>query len=462
MTQPSYSESLAQWIYGLNYDDLPETVREDAKLRILDILGTTLAASTLESSRVMRNGALAIAPGDACHILGFGDPAEAAGAALVNGTMAHALDYDDTHLGSVVHISAPVVTTALTLGEMLQASGTALLTAVVAGAEIGCRIGSVAPKLFHQQGYHATAVVGTFAATGTAAKMLNLDAQQTANALGIAGSQSSGILQCFNDGTWTKQFHVGWSAHAAVIAAKLAQAGFTGPNEVLEGIQGFYKIYAASGKQYPERLLDALGSRWEYPTASFKPYPCGHVAHGFLDCILQLYDEEGLRANQVEAITCPIADWMIPIMCEPRDIKLQPKTDYHAKFSFPFTIAAALTFGRLGVEAFSDDNIHDPELLALAKKIVHVVDPSASTAVRFKGWVKVDTKDGRQLERIVEDSWGSDVNPMTPRQIIEKFRDNAARVLPESNIAAIVDQVRLICDLSEVGDLVANCIAETA
>ena len=462
MTQPSYSESLAQWIYGLNYDDLPETVREDAKLRILDILGTTLAASTLESSRVVRNGALAIAPGDACHILGFGDPAEAAGAALVNGTMAHALDYDDTHLGSVVHISAPVVTTALTLGEMLQASGTALLTAVVAGAEIGCRIGSVAPKLFHQQGYHATAVVGTFAATGTAARMLNLDAQQTANALGIAGSQSSGILQCFNDGTWTKQFHVGWSAHAAVIAAKLAQAGFTGPNEVLEGIQGFYKIYAASGKQYPERLLDALGSRWEYPTASFKPYPCGHVVHGFLDCILQLYHEEGLRADQVEAITCPIADWMIPIMCEPRDIKLQPKTDYHAKFSFPFTIAAALTFGRLGVEAFSDDNIHDPELLALAKKIVHIVDPSASTAVRFKGWVKVATKDGRQLERIVEDSWGSVVNPMTPRQITEKFRDNAARVLPESNITAIVDQVRLICDLSEVGDLVANCIAETA
>ena len=115
--------------------------------------------------------------------------------------MAHALDYDDTHLGSVVHISPPVVTTALTLGEKLHAPGEAVLTAVVAGAEAGCRIGSVAPKLFHQQGYHATAVVGTYAAAATAAKILGLDAAQTANALGIAGSQSSGILQCFNDGT---------------------------------------------------------------------------------------------------------------------------------------------------------------------------------------------------------------------------------------------------------------------
>ena len=329
-----------------------------------------------------------------------------------------------------------------------------MLTAVIAGAETGCRIGSVAPKLFHQQGYHATAVIGTYAAAATAAKMLGLDAGQTANALGIAGSQSSGILQCFNDGTWTKQFHVGWSAHSAIVAARLAQAGFTGPGEVLEGIQGFYKTYAAPGEQYPERLLDGLGVRWEYPTTSFKPYPCGHVVHGFLDCILQLYREEGLRAEQVKTITCPIAEWMIPIMCEPRDIKLRPKTDYHAKFSFPFTIAAALTFGRLGVEAFSDDNIHDPALLALAEKIIHVVDPDAPQTVRFKGWVQVDTKDGRRLERVVDDSWGSDVNPMTPDQIRGKFRENAGLVLAPAAVSMLVEKVSDLSNLSDVTPLI--------
>ena len=184
------------------------------------------------------------------------------------------------------------------------------------------------------------------------------------------------------------------------------------------------------------------------------------MVHGFLDCILQLYREEGLRADQVAAITCPIAEWMIPIMCEQRDIKLRPKTDYHAKFSFPFTIAAALTFGRLGVEAFSDENIKDPGLLTLAEKIVHVVDPDAPTAVRFKGWVQVDTKDGRRLERIVEDSWGSDVNPMTPDQIQDKFRDNAALVLHETQIDAIVEHVAAIEALTDIRDIVFNCTAE--
>ncbi len=459
MRNLSYSEKLAQWISGLTYADLPVEVRADAKLRVLDILGTTLAASPLKSSAIMRDGALKLAPGDESRILGLGDHAAAAGAALANGTMAHALDYDDTHLGSVVHISAPVVTTALTLGEKLQANGEQVLTAIVAGAEAGCRIGSVAQKLFHQQGYHATAVVGTFAATATAAKILDLNPARTANALGIAGSQASGILQCFNDGTWTKQFHVGWSAHAAITAAYLAESGFTGPQEVLEGIQGFYKTHAAPGKQHPERLFDGLGVRWEYPTTSFKPYPCGHVVHGFLDCVLQLYREEGLRADQVKSMTCPIADWMIPIMCEPREIKLRPLTDYHAKFSLPFTIAATLTFGRLGVEAFSDENIHDPALLGLAEKIMHTVDPDAPTGVRFKGWVQVETTDGRTLERVVDDNWGSVSNPMTPDQVRQKFRENASLILGPAAIDTLIEQVGAIEETSDICEIVSHCIA---
>ncbi len=239
----------------------------------------------------------------------------------------------------------------------------------------------------------------------------------------------------------------------------MAQCGFTGPSEVLESIQGFYSTYTAPGDQFPERLFDGLGERWEYPTTSFKPYPCGHVVHGFLDCILQLYREEGLRADQVKSITCPIAEWMIPIMCEPRDIKLQPKTDYHAKFSFPFTIAAALTFGRLGVEAFSHANIHDPALLALAEKIVHVVDQDAPETVRFKGWVQVDTHDGRRMERVVEDSWGSEVNPMTPDQVRDKFRVNAALVLPSANGDALVEAVSTFSDIEDIGEIVTLAIA---
>jgi 2-methylcitrate dehydratase PrpD len=458
MTYPSYSVHLSAWASNLSFEDLPVDVVTVANFRVLVIVGTSLAASSFENSFSVRDAALRTGAGEEARILGHGNRASTAGAALANGAMAHALDYDDTHFGSVVHISAPTVTTAMTLGEALGATGKQILTAIVAGAEVGCRIGSVAPKAFHQQGFHATAVVGTFGATVTATKLLSLDANKTANALGIAGSQASGIMQCFNDGTWTKQLHVGWSAHSAVIAAHLADCGFTGPSEVLEGIQGFYTTHAKPGEQFPERLMDGLGSRWEYPTTSFKPYPCGHVVHGHLDCIIQLY-EEGLRAEHVKSITCPIAEWMIPVMCEPRDVKLRPETDYHAKFSFPFTMAATLTFGRLSVKAFSNKNINDPRLLALTEKIINVPDPTATDPSRFKGWVQVETIDGRKLECIITDNWGSVYNPMTPYQIRTKFEENAQLVLTANQVDRVVNNVQSLQMVDNVEAIVADCIA---
>ncbi len=454
----SYSECLATWVDEVRFNDLPDYVVSDTKLRILDIVGTTLAASSFDASKSIREGALRTCAGDEATILGHGERASTAGAALANGTMAHALDYDDTHFGAVVHISAPTVTTALAIGETLGASGKDVLTAIVAGAEIGCRIGSVAPKAFHQQGFHATSVVGVFAAAATAGKLLGLDAAQLSHALGIAGSQSSGIMQCFNDGTWTKQLHVGWAAHAAIIGSNLAASGFTGPSEVLEGIQGFFKTHAKPGQRFLNRMTDDLGEHWEYPSTSFKPYPCGHVVHGFLDCIVQLY-QEGLRAEQVKSMTCPIAEWMIPIMCEPREVKLRPASDYHAKFSFPFTIAATLTFGTLGVEAFSDQNINNPNILALTEKITHVPDHTATDPSRFKGWVKVETIDGRELERKVTDNWGSEHNPMTPDQLYNKFRENSSLLLADRKVNSLLEVIRILEGIDDISCLMALCIA---
>ena len=240
----------------------------------------------------------------------------------------------------------------------------------------------------------------------------------------------------------------------------MAQCGFTGPAEVLEGIQGFYTTHAKPGVQFPERLMHKLGTRWEYPTTSFKPYPCGHVVHGFLDCVTQLYMEEGLRAGQVKSMVCPIAEWMIPIMCEPREIKLRPATEYHAKFSLPFTIAATLTFGRLGVEAFSNENINNPDLLALMEKIVHAVDPTAIDSRGFKGWVKVKTNDGRHLERVVMDNWGSECNPMTPDQVRQKFRENAALKLDGVRVEKLLDHVGRIETIMDVGEIVTGGVNE--
>ncbi|MCG8544293.1 MAG: MmgE/PrpD family protein [Alphaproteobacteria bacterium] len=454
----TYSEKVAAWAADLRIDAIPADVIADQKNRVLDIIGTTLAASKMPSSQPLRDGALKLGGGNESRLLGYGDRTAAATAALANGAMAHALDYDDTHNESVVHISGPVVTAGLSLGEAKSSSGAAALTAMIAGAELGCRIGSVTPGAFHRRGFQATGVIGGFAAGIVAGRLLGLDAAGVRNTLGICGSQAGGLMECFIDGTATKQLHPGWAAHSGIAAAYLAQSGFTGPATVFEGDRGFFHAYADTTEGNYAALTDGLGEDWSCLRTSFKPYPCGHVVHAFLDALLMLYREENLRAEQVERITCPIAAWMIPVMCEPRDAKLTPATEYHAKFSFPFTMAAALTFGRLPVEAFSEAAIRDPDILALAEKIHHIPDPDAPGTDRFKGWVQVDTTDGRRLERIVDDNWGSLANPMTSDQVQQKFRENADLALRTDQIEGIVTMVDRFETLDKVGKLIDLCV----
>lgn len=455
----TYATQIADWAAGLRFADIPEPVIRDEKLRVLDILGVALAASTLPASAPVRTAALRLGSGQESRMWGYGDHTTAASAALVNGSLAHALDFDDTHNESVVHISGPVITTGLSLGEALGVDGQTVLTAMVAGAELGCRIGRVAPGDFHKRGFHATGVMGAFAAAVTAGKLLELNAQQMRQALGIAGSQASGLLEGFRDGSAVKQLHPGWSAHAGIIAAYLAQDGFTGPATVFEGRDGLFNSHIGNGDHAFSRMTEGLGQDWTCPHTSFKPYPCGHVVHGFLDAILGLYHDEGLRAEQVVTITCPTAEWMIPIMCEPRAMKLKPETDYHAKFSFYFTMAATLIDGRLGVEVFTDANIRNSAILALAERIHCIPDPSAPDTGHFKGWVQVETTDGRHLERVVDDNWGSLANPMTPDQVQIKFRENAGLALEASRLNAIIEGTQALDTLHDVGALIGLCCA---
>ena len=455
----TYATQIADWAAGLRFADIPDAVMADEKWRVLDILGVALAASTLPASAPVRAAALRLGSGEESRMWGYGDRTTAATAAMVNGSLAHALDYDDTHNESVVHISSTVVTTGLTLGEALKSDGKTVLAAIIAGAELGCRIGRVAPGEFHQRGFHATGVMGTFAAAVTAGKLLGLNATQLRHAIGIAGSQASGLLEGFRDGSAVKQLHPGWAAHAGIIAAYLAQEGFTGPATVFEGRDGLYNSHIGRGDHAVDRMIEGLGDEWTCRHTSFKPYPCGHVVHGFLDAILALYREEGLRAKHVAHITCPTAEWMIPIMCEPRALKLKPETDYHAKFSFYFTLAAALLDGRLGVEAFTEANIQNPDILALAEKIHCIPDPDAPATGHFKGWVQVDTTDGRRLERVVDNNWGSLSNPMTPDQVQTKFRENAGLRLNEAQMARLIEETQHVEVLTDISAMIGLCCA---
>jgi len=457
---PTLSEQAAKWIKGVEYSDIPANVIADTKLRVLDYLGLILAASSMPVGKSFRDGVLEMGDGNGATILGFGDATSPLWAAIANGGMSHALDYDDTHNETINHITGPVATTALALGERIGISGRDFLTAVAAGNEISARLGLCSPVPIIKFGFHPTAVLGTLAAGQVAGRLMGLSEAQLKDAMGLTGSQASGLMEHFSDGTLVKSMHPGWSAHSGIAAAYLAKNGLTGPATVLEGRNGVFRshVQTTDAAFTFDRMMQNIGAEWELLNTSFKPYPCAHVIHPFLDALLYFHREEGLRAEDVRKIVCPIAEYMIAVCCEPAAMKTRPQTDYHGRFSLQYSLGAALHFGRLGVEACSEENIRNPDLLAQVDKVEYVIDPDAPPTRHFKGWVKIETTDGRRLERIVEDNWGSKNNPMTAADIERKFKENAALAMGDEQAAGIIDLVGRLDRVAGIGDLISSCV----
>lgn len=454
--EPGLSGELSRWAADITLDRIPADVVADAKLRLLDTIGVTVAACTTEAGRIVRDSALAMGTGGDSRILGFGDRAAPGAAAIANGVMAHIHDYDDTHSGARIHISNPMVTTVLSLGDARGISGAEALLALIVGAELTARVGIVEPAKFHSEGFHTTGVIAAVGAAFAAAKILNLSARATQNAVGIVASQASGISECFSDGTWTKRLHPAWAAHCGITAATLAQFGYTGPAKALDGTRGLFNSHLGKADHPFHKATDRLGEEWHCVRSSFKPYPCGHVIHGFIDAILMLREARGLRPEQVAKITCLTAAWMMPLVGEPRELKLRPNDEAFAKISLYFSVAAALMNGGLDLHAFDEDKFHDPTILALADKVFCVPDPDAAPDA-YKGWVVVETTDGRRLEQTVPHSLGSDRNPMSAAGLRRKFSDNFIY----GGLAAAADRAYERIDsldrVSSIRDLVDFC-----
>src|SRR5229473_2285469 len=362
---PPAARILAEWAARLRPEDIPVTVRENAVLRVLDTLGCALAGA--REDHVPALLALLERSGEGpCTVVGSALTSGPAPAALVNGAMAHGLDFDDTHADSVCHASAVLVPTVLALVESEHLTGRAALTALVAGYEAMIRIGMAAPGRFHTRGWHATAACGPFGAAVTAGKCLGL-------------------------------------------------------GEAVD-----------VGKR-----LDDLGHEWETVRSSFKLYPCCHLSHAYLDAITRLKRTGDLRAEEVEEIECLVPAGEAPIICEPVEAKLRPRTPYDAKFSLPFGIAAALARERVDIGVFSQESIGDANLLALTARVRHTIDPDSAFPRTFPGWVRVRLKDGRTLEAREESQRGGPDRPIAPDEVLAKFRDNAARALPPLRVAAL-------------------------
>jgi 2-methylcitrate dehydratase PrpD len=459
MADEAAARRLARFVVGLRLDDVPAPVVAKASLLALDTLGNALAAAREDFGRAVLGVAERLGGAPESTLLGTPARVAAANAVLANATLAHGLDFDDTREDAIVHTGCVAVTTALAAGEAVGAGGRAVLESLIAAVEVMCRVGLAVPGALHARHFHPTSITSSFAAAAAAARLYKLSEDQLVHAFGICGSQAAGIIEYLTDGSWTKRLHPGWGAHAGVIAAQLARAGFTGPETVLEGSHGLYAAFAGGhDAKRLDGLLESVGRTWELDELTLKPYPCGSIAQPYMDCAVRL--RERVRPAEIAAIRCRTAAGPVPRLWEPLSGKHAPPNGYAAKFSLPYLVASILVRGRAGLAEFADDAVRDPEVLAVARRVTYALDATIDYPRQFVGDVEITLADGRVLRERQDRPRGGPDAPLTRREIEAKFRGNAALALPAGRID---DAIRAIDGLVADGpltDLLASVTVE--
>ncbi|MDI2030853.1 MmgE/PrpD family protein [Saccharopolyspora sp. TS4A08] len=428
-------------------EGVDDVLADDLVRRIVDVVGNSLAATREEPARIA--GAVATEWGGAPQAtgIGMGQRLPAPSAALVNGTLAHSLDFDDTHLPSVLHPSAAVVPAALATAERTGAGGAALLAAAAMGIEVTCRLGmagydeELGNSVFFEHGQHATAICGAVGAAVASGMLQGLDAEQLTSVIGIAASMGAGVIEANRTGGTIKRVHCGWAAHAGVAAADLARHGLTGPPTVVEGRFGFLRAFCGE-RTHPERVTEGLGERWETTGVFFKPYPCNHFTHAGVDAALRLR-ERGVTADQVRELVLGVPAPVMRTIAEPAEEKRRPRSGYHAAFSGPYTVAAALLGGGgLGVfhEDFTDAAAADPARLDLAGRVRVVADDEATAGFprQFPAVLTAELTDGTTVTERIRENRGGPQRPLSADELAAKFTGNAERAVGPDRAAEIV------------------------
>jgi len=418
---PSIAEELAAHIVTLDAAKLPSAVRLKCQDLFVDVAGLCVTA---RNEDYITSALAGLDDDGACTAVGHPRTLTAAGAAFVNGTAAHGEDFDDTFEGGPVHAGAVVVPAVLATCERHRPDGAAALLGIAVGAEVMCRLSTVVPKAVHKAGFHPTAIFGVMGAAAGVGAALGLNAKQIVDALGIAGSMAGGIIEYLAEGAWTKRLHPGWAAQSGLRAALLARAGFFGPRTVFEGTHGLFHGFAHTIKGEYGALTSEFGDRWVIETLAFKPYPCGTMAHPYIDCARRLA-AHGIKPGDVKELVCEVAEGTVHRLWEPLASKQRPPNGYAAKFSTPFLLASGFVRGGVGLDAFTEAAVHDPAVLALASKVRYVVDPDNPYPNAFTGHIRAVLNDGRVVEERQPHFRGGAQEPLTRADIEEKFMLNA-------------------------------------
>jgi 2-methylcitrate dehydratase PrpD len=441
---------LAQW--GTGPLELPAEVRDAALRHLLDGFGAAVGGLRSGTVTAAVDVALGLGGPPEATVFGTRTRVSAPAAALANGALVHALDFDDTHAGGLVHATAVVLPAAVAVGQQVGASGRAVLEATVVGLETVCRIAAAAPHGFHARGLHATAVAGVFSSALVAARLAGLDAATAANALGIAGSQAGGLLAFLGTSASTKQLHPGLASQSGILAARLAAAGATGPESVFEGTNGLYAALAG-GEVDLDSVTEDLGERWETTRIGIKPYPACQLSHATLDAIQDAQRRHPFTPDDVVSIVATVHPDSAPTVCpDDRDLA-HPTSGYAAKFSLPWSVAAIVTDGVLGVPQFEPESIARPDVAALASRVSWELEGTGHAA-DAPGRVRVSLRDGSLVEGTVARSAGGPDNPLSREQLVAKFTGNAG---PGSErLRDLVERLDELADLTPLTDAIAS------
>ena len=445
--QTLISDALAQFATGYDGARMPGEVRQRAKLLMLDAIGVAFASTRFDFARITLNALREFGQGE-CEVIGFADKLNLRDAVLMNAVLVHGIDYDDTYLPGSVHLTASCVPASLGVGRQCGASGANLLTACTLGLEIGARLGVAGNGGFLRAGFHATSVLGTFACTLIAGRLMGLNAQQVMMAQGIALSTASGNMQPMQDGSWTKRIHPGWAGVGAITAATLAKHGFVGPSETYEGRFGLFPHFL--GEHFKGADLGAvtreLGDRWEFPRASIKLYPACHQAHAFFIAARKIATQHKFNVDDIDSILTLVTEPAIPLICEPAAKKRAPDSSYGAQFSLPYGVACCLTRNRFGLEEIEEKSYTDPGLLKLAAKVGYEIDPNSGFPKFRSGEVIVNMRNGqsfRQREAILPDE------PAADNEIVEKFMLNVEPLMDKARAEKIRDTILALEKLAD-------------
>ena len=447
--EASTTRGLARAILAVHPDAIPEPPLHRARQCLLDFLGVALGAADHPAVSILMETAHAMRTSPLATVLGHAERTDALWAALINGSMAHVLDFDDTHSPTILHGYSSILAAQLALAESLSApvTGMRFLAAFLAGYETSARVALAVHPSHYDRGWHVSGTAGTFGAAAACGWLLGLSVDQMAQALGIAASQAAGLREMF--GSMNKSLHVGKAAQNGLLAALLAHRGFTSSGQALEAPRGFCRVLSSDARL--DQLTADWGAHWQIMSSGFKPFPCGVVTHAAIEAALALHDEQGVRAEEVETTHA---------RCHPLVLELTGKTDpqtgLEGKFSIYHCLAAALVDGRVTPRTFSDERVHDAQVLALRARVHVTVDEALATD---QAEVTVKLRSGQELAVLIEHAAGSPQHPLTDGQLAAKFTGlvNEAGRLEPGAAQEILEQVYRVETLPDVTVLLRLC-----